>query len=138
MIVKSNHLIWKDFYVLQTCQLINQLSELQNWEKVVFVLIIEAELFKFKNWHQPFVLKSNFNCKTPSLIYVSICTGCNKEYIGHTGGQLKERLNIYRQRIRQPEYEKIEVERHLQACAKKIIEIFSFFKMKENNKIFRE
>ena len=44
--------------------------------------IIEAERFKFKNWHQPFVLKSNFNCETPNLIYVIICSGCNKEYIG--------------------------------------------------------
>ena len=68
--------------------------------------IIEPELFKFKNWHQPFVLKSNFNCETPYLIYVIICSSCNKEYIGQTGGQLKERLIVYRQHIRQPEYEK--------------------------------
>ena len=68
--------------------------------------IIEAELFKFKNWHQPFVLKSNFNCETPNVIYVIICSGCNKEYIGQTGGQLQEGLSIYRQHIRQPEYEK--------------------------------
>ena len=61
--------------------------------------IIQAEFFKFKNWHQPFVLKSNFNCKTTKLIYVIICSGCNKEYIGQTGGQLKERLSIYRQYI---------------------------------------
>ena len=32
--------------------------------------IIEAGLFKFKNWHQSFVLKSNFNCETPNLIYL--------------------------------------------------------------------
>ena len=47
--------------------------------------ITEAELFKFKNWRQSFVLKSNFNCGTPNLIYVIICGGCNKEYIGQTG-----------------------------------------------------
>ena len=41
--------------------------------------IIEAELFKFKNWHQPFVLKFNFNCETPNFIYVIICSGCNKK-----------------------------------------------------------
>ena len=61
--------------------------------------IIEAELFKFKNWHQPFVLKFNFYCETPNLIYVIICSGCNKKYIEQTGGQLKERLSIYRQHI---------------------------------------
>ena len=68
--------------------------------------IIEPELFKFKNWHQPFVLKSNFNCETPYLINGIICSSCSKEYIGQTGGQLKERLIVYRQHIRQPEYDK--------------------------------
>ena len=72
--------------------------------------IVEAELFKFNNWQQPFILKSNFNCETPNPIYVIIFSGCNKEYIGQTGGQLKERLRIYKQHIRQPEYEKIEIE----------------------------
>ena len=100
--------------------------------------IIETELFTFKNCHQPFVLKSNINCETPNLIYVIICSGCNKEYIGQTRGQLKERLSIYRQHIRQPEYEKVEVERHLRTCANEIFKIFPFFKMKENNKILRE
>ena len=74
----------------------------------------------------------------PNLIYVVICSGCNKKYIGQTGGQLKKRLSIYRQYIRQPEYEKIEVEWHLRTCGKGIFKIFPFFKMKENNKILRE
>ena len=86
--------------------------------------IIEAEPFKFKNWHQPLIFKSNFNCETSILIYVIICSGCNKEYIGQTGGQLNERLSIYRQHIQQPEYQKIEVERHLRTCAKEIFKTF--------------
>ena len=102
------------------------------------IILLEAELFNFKNWHQPFVLKSNFNCETPNLTYLIICSGCKKEYIGQTGGQLKERISIYRQHIRQPEYEKIEFERHLRTFAKGIFKIFPFFKMKENNKILRE
>ena len=100
--------------------------------------IIQAELFKFKNWHQPFVLKSNLNCENPNLIYAIICSGGNKEeYIEQTKAQLKERLSIYRQNTRQTEYEKLEVERPLRTCAKKIFKIFPFFKMKENN-ILRE
>ena len=83
-----------------------------------------AELFKFKHWHQPFVLKSNFDCKTANLIYVIVCSCCNKEYIGQTGGQLKERLSIYRQYIRQPEYEKIEVERHLRNVQWRYLKLF--------------
>ena len=61
--------------------------------------IIEVELFKFKNWHQTFSLKSNSNFETPKLIYVIIYNGCNKECIGQTEGQLKERFSIYRQHI---------------------------------------
>ena len=100
--------------------------------------IVEAELFKFKNWHKPFILKSNFNWETLNLIYVIICCASNEKYIGQTGGQLKERLSIYRQDIRQPGYEKIEVERHLRTSAKWIFKIIRFFKMKRNNKILRE
>ena len=75
------------------CDKINQLSKQQNTEKVAFVVIIlDGELFKFKNWHQQFVLKSNFKCKTPNLIYVIICSGCNNEYIGQTGEQIKRDL----------------------------------------------
>ena len=85
-----------------------------------------------------FVRGCSFSCKTPNLIYVIICSDCNKEYIRQTGGQLKEKLIIYGQHIRQPEYEKIAVERHLHTCAKGIFKIFPFFKMKENNKILRE
>ena len=51
--------------------------------------IVEVKLFKLKNWHQPFILKSNFNCETPNLISLVIWSGCNKEYIGQTKGQLK-------------------------------------------------
>ena len=70
----------------------------------------------------------------PPPVNIPYC-GCNKEYIGQTGGQLKERLSIYRQHIRQPEYEKIEVERHLRTCAKRIFKNFSFLKneRKEQN-----
>ena len=47
--------------------------------------IIEAEVFRFKNWQQPFIVKSNFNCETLNLIHVIIY----RKYIGQTGGQLK-------------------------------------------------
>ena len=84
------------------------------------------------------ILKPNFNCKNPNLIYIIICSGCYKEYIGKNGGQLKEKLDIYRHHIWQPEYEKIEAEGLLHTCLKEIFKIFPFLKMKESNKILRE
>ena len=77
-------------------------------------------------------MKSNFNCKTPNLLYIIIYSAYNKEHTEYIEGQVKERLSIYRQHIRQPKYKKVEVIGHLHACAKEI------FKMKENNKILRE
>ena len=59
-------------------------------------------------------------------ICVIIRSGCNKEYIRQTGGHLKERLSIYRQHIPQPEFKKIEVKKHLRACAKGVFKFFSF------------
>ena len=34
--------------------------------------IIEVELFKFKNWHQPSISKLNIHCKTPNFIYAAV------------------------------------------------------------------
>ena len=47
---------------------------------------MEGELFKFKNWQQPLISKSNLNYETPKIIYVIICSSCKKENIGQTGG----------------------------------------------------
>ena len=72
--------------------------EIKKFGKLCFFCdcITEDELFKLKNWHQTFILKSSFNCETPNVIFVIICSGYNKEYIEQTRGQLKERLSIYR------------------------------------------
>ena len=78
------------------------------WKKLLFCdYIIECGLFKLRNLHQPFILKSNFNCKIPYILYVIIYSGSNKENIEHSRGQHTERLGIYRKHIWQPEYEKI-------------------------------
>ena len=99
--------------------------------------IIGTGLFKLTNWHQPFILKSNFHGESSNHIRVIICSGCNKEYIRKNRGQLKERLSRYRQHIPQPEYEKLEVERHLRTCAKRTFEIFPFIKKKGKKQNFK-
>ena len=129
---KGNHLIWK---VLCSSNFSTKTPNFQNnkmRKKLLCCDNIEAEIFRFKNWHQPIVLKFNLNCETPSLTYLIICSGCNKEYIGQTRVQLKERLTIYRQHIRQPEYEKIEVEMHLRTCANRIFPSSKWKKIKSS------
>ena len=94
--------------------------------------------YKFKRVNKTFNLKTNFDCESKNLIYVVICETCKEEYIGETGCTVKQRLNIYRQHIRQPEYQQIDVEEHLRLCSNGKFCMFPFFQIRENNKTLRK
>ena len=79
-----------------------------------------------------------FNCESKNLIYVVICSGCKEEYIGQTQAMLKERLNTYRQHIRQPELQQIDVEGHIRKGSGGNFKIMPFFAIWEDSKILRE
>ena len=52
---------------------------------------------------------------------------------------MKERINIYRQHIRQPQYQQLAVEEHLRTCGDGKFHIFPFFKIiKKNNKLLQK
>ena len=51
---------------------------------------------------------------------------------------LKERLNTYRQHIRQPELQQIDIEVHVRTCGGGNFKIMLFFAIREENKILRE
>ena len=112
---------------------------LDNCEKLLKTDLIKPDdLLTILNWHQPFILKSNFNCETSNLICAINSSWCNNKHIGPTAGQLKERLSFYRKHIRQREYDKIEVEKIYAHVQTEYLNFFPFFKMKENNKILRK
>ena len=67
--------------------------------------LLKASLYQFKRVNKTFFLKNSFNFESSNLIYVVICQGCKEEYIGETGFLVKERINIYRQHIRQWQYQ---------------------------------
>ena len=50
---------------------------------------------------------------------------------------LKERLNTYRQYIRQPELQQIDVEGHIRTCGGRNFKIMLFFAVREDTKILR-
>ena len=50
----------------------------------------------------------------------------------------KERLNIYRQHIRQPELQQIDAEGPIGTCVGENFKIILFFATREDNKILRE
>ena len=55
-------------------------------------------------------------------IYIYIYTHTGETGIGKT--KLGDRVRVYRQHIRQPEYQKLKVEEHLRTCGKGNFKIF--------------
>ena len=77
------------------------------------LLLSDHSVFKEVNYK--FTLKTSMTCDSTNLIYVVICSGCNGEYIGETGinkQKLRDGVRVYRQHIRQPEYQQLKVEGH--------------------------
>ena len=72
-----------------------------------------------------FQIKRNMNCLSLNVIYVLICKGCNKFYIGQTGGMFRKRLTLHRQHINNLNYAILGVSRHIANCAKNIKPPFS-------------
>ena len=78
--------------------------------------LLKAFLYQFKRVKKTLLLKSSFNCESSNLIYVVICQGCKEEYTGETGCLVKDRINIYRQHIRQPQYQQLVAKENLRTC----------------------
>ena len=84
------------------------------------------------------MLKSSFYYESSKLIYVVIWQGCKEEHIRETGCLMKERINIYRQHTRQPQYQRLAVEEHLHICVDGNVHMFLFFKIIQENKLLRK
>ena len=83
--------------------------------------------YTFKNVQITFKLKNRFTCASFNLIYVIICATCKEEYIGERGegkSKLRDRVRVYRQRIRQPQYQQLKVEGDLRVCGNREFRIF--------------
>ena len=86
----------------------------------------------FKNVDKTFNLKTYFSCDSYNLLYIIICPTCGEEYTGETGigkTKLRDRVRVYRQHIRQPEYQKLKVEEHLRTYGKGTFKIFPLLQM---------
>ena len=92
--------------------------------------------YTFKNTNKTFVVKSRFSCDSSNLLYVIFCPSCGEEYIGETGigkTKLRDRVRVYRQHIKQPEYQQLKVEEHLRTCGKGAFKIFPLLQMRSND-----
>ena len=70
----------------------------------------------FKHVQITFKLRNRFTCDSFNLIYVLICDKCKQEYTEETEEgktKLRDRVKVYRQHIRQPQYQQLKVKGHL-------------------------
>ena len=128
-------ILCKSFFSLS-----NSISGVKNCGKslVCCKYIKEGIEHTFKTVDKKFEIRVPFNCESKNLIYVVIYSGCKEENIGQTQTMLKERLNTYRQHIRQPELQQISVEGHIRTRGGENFKIMSLFAIWENSKILRE
>ena len=52
--------------------------------------LLKASLYQFKRISKTFLLKNSIDCESSNLVYVGICQGCRKEYLGETGCLMKK------------------------------------------------
>ena len=80
-------------------------------------------------------MKAHFSCDSSNLLYIIICPICGGEYTSETAvgkTKLRERARVYRQHIKQPEYQKLKVEEHLRMCGKGTFNIFPLVQMRSS------
>ena len=102
--------------------------------------LLKASSYLFKRLDKAFFLENNFNCEIRNLIYVVIFQGCKEEYlsIDQTGCLGKQRISVYRQHIKQPQYQEIKVEEHLCLCSSGEFRMFPFLQTMQENKFLRK
>ena len=84
------------------------------------------------------MLRNSFNYKSSNLIYVVVCQGCKEEYKKEAGCLVKERMNIFRQHIRQSPYQRLAVEKHLRIYGDGKLHMIPFFKIIQENKSLKK
>ena len=98
--------------------------------------IIVENSFKFKATNQPFKVTHDTDFNSKFLLYVLTCMGCSENHIGKTRKELRERMNLHRQHIRDKKYRISLVSAHIAQCAaNKTIKftVLSFYQMSGEN-----
>ena len=75
------------------------------------------------------------NCSSKNILYVIKCNGCGEDYIGQTSNELRKRMTVHMQQIRNPHVRMIPLSNHLHNCSKnktKPFSVFPFYKFQED------
>ena len=90
----------------------------------------EGKEFKFAN-KKVFKVNTKMNCEVKNVIYVITCRGCGENYIGETNN-LRQRVTIHNQQIRDPTTRKFPLSAHIDNCSTSDPKyfIFPFYEMR--------
>ena len=102
-------------------------------------LIVTDTSYTFNNKPLiPFKINSKLDCTSKNLIYVIFCPTCKKEYVGQTS-DLRNRVTVHKQQIRDERLRKLPVSKHLHSCHPDPIIPFRICPIaKKDNRIARE
>ncbi len=95
-------------------------------------VILEGSEYIMKSTGVKVKLKEDMDCRATYVIYVIKCLGCGEDYSGCTNN-LRKRVTIHKQHIRQPQYEQCPVTSHLRKCSGGQFKIFPFFRTHTDN-----
>ena len=84
------------------------------------------------NGHTIFV-KNDITCTSSNVIYLIMCDGCPSSYIGQASN-LRNRVTLHRQHIREEQYRHMHVSKHIANCANGKFRIFPFYRIFSNSK----
>ena len=93
----------------------------------------EGNTHVFTGTKYEFKIKNSFTCTTRNVIYVMICGNCDKDYIGQSSLEIRFRIAVHKQQIKDPGLRKLHVSKHIFECGKGNFRIFPFFKMFTND-----
>ena len=75
-------------------------------------------------------VKFSMSCDVKNVVYVIICKGCKEEYVEETN-DLRKRMSVHRNHIRDPSHRILKVSRHIDNCidVEPKFNVFPLFKM---------
>ena len=100
--------------------------------------LIEGTEFDFKNG-KIFKVNAPMTCNARIVVYVILCRGCNELYIGETNN-LRKRVIVHNQQIRDSSKRMIPLSGHIDKCSKLKPKYFTFpfLKEKRNSAVRRK
>ena len=100
----------------------------------------QGKEFTFSATNETFRIKYSMNCTSTNLVYVITCAGCGHNYIGETSDNLRNRVTVHKQQIRDLHTRMPGVSTHIDECAAGLtpqFTIFPFYKILNTSETMR-